>query len=258
MAENRASVLSYFDAIFPRGPAHAGSRGALLELREFAHFDVFECDEVAVVLQAEVAFGGFAKAGHGGEFGLGDFVVPFGGAHLVFDIFCAVHEVGAGVGAGGGLLAFDDHVVPFADGFCGVHGGGVELVHPAGLLWIVSSDVVLDLALGAGGVAGAFGFEHFEHEAAVAAGADFPINLKFEALVLFFGDDVAAACLADECAVFGDPAVGHFVFVVAAEICAGIGAVEEVFPAAGFFFGGEFVIRAKAGECGEGECEECE
>lgn len=47
-------------------------------------------------------------------------------------------------------MAFEDEGVPFADGFGGIDRCGIETIHPAGFLGVVSVDIVLNLAFGSG------------------------------------------------------------------------------------------------------------
>lgn len=138
-------------------------------------------------------------------------------------------------------MAFEDEGVPFASGFGGIDGCGIEAVHPAGFLGIVSADIVLNLAFGSSEVGWLIDLLDFEHDPGVAAFADFPIDGKFEALELIFGDNVTAFATFGEHPVFGFPAGREDILFVAAPISAGVFAIEKEFPAGSGLGFGELV-----------------
>ena len=157
----------------------------------------------------------------------------------------------------GSFLAFEDEGVPFASGFGGIDGCGIEAIHPAGFLGVVSADIVLDLAFGSSEVGGLIDLLDFEHDPRVAAFADLPVDGEFEAFELIFGDNVTAFATFSEDSVFGFPAGGEGFLFVATPISAGVFAIEKEFPAGRGLGFGELVELGIGGaegiERGDGE-----
>ena len=190
--------------------------------RQFTQLDISKRNHVAVILQTDMAFGGFSELRKRSKLARRNAFIPFFVTLKKVVIADTIdgHFTLTRRDAQVDVIPFSDrasrvvHVSAFEADLVFEHGRPfrlyrlVQLIEPAGLLRIVTIDIVLNLNFRTAVPRCRLIFCHMKHETAVASFGNTILERQFKVLILLGADDIAGVLLSSfESAVLHRPAV---------------------------------------------------